>query len=150
MPGYMRDERDIACHLQPTALMTANSTFGVYAIVQRQLQWSCTTVRGFGVVQLQQYRYYSSYCDGTSPRSCAAGQGVLPEMLIIVTPPSSGIPPLFGQSASNRQQYVAFSRSVESTFSISWNRVSAPPSYSIRPSRKPATGGRPGRRRSPL
>ena len=29
--------------IQPAVLMMASSTFGVYAIVQRQLQWSCIT-----------------------------------------------------------------------------------------------------------
>ena len=57
--------------------MTTSSTYGVYAIVHRQLHYEDC---------------YSSCCDGASLRSCAVGHRVLPELE--VTPPSS-LPPLF-------------------------------------------------------
>ena len=58
-------ERDIACHLQPAALMTPSSTRGVYAIVQGGR--SEAVVRGCGHVQLQQ----DCYSSGTTPTAAA-------------------------------------------------------------------------------
>ena len=45
MPGVY--ERDMACHVQPAALLTTSSTYGVYAIVQWQLHYVAAEMYSF-------------------------------------------------------------------------------------------------------
>ena len=80
----------------------------------------------------------ASCCDGTLLRSCAVGHRALLELE--VTPPSR-IPPLFGESASNRQHFASFSNihGVWSARSQSFGIESQPLLYILRPSRKSAT-----------
>ena len=73
MPGYMRD---IACYLQPAALLVCALS---YSGICRG-----AVLRGCGDVELQQY-CYSSYSDGTFLRSYAVGHRVLPELGVSCT-----------------------------------------------------------------
>ena len=142
MTGYMRE---IACHLQPAALMTASSTFGVYA----RYRTAPAAVELY-YVDSEMYRYNRTATAATvTAPFYGAALSVITYFLSkdkLVTPPSV-----------NRQVIVrilppfpTFTECKAHALNLLASSLSLLLLYLICPSRKSATGDRPRRWRSLL